>query len=32
MAAIVRRTETGWQILALRENEGASDFTPFPPH
>src|SRR5271154_5875986 len=31
MAAIVRRTDTGWQILALRENEGASDFTPFPP-
>ena len=31
MAAIVRRTENGWQILALRENEGAPDFTPFPP-
>lgn len=31
MAAILRRTDTGWQILALRENEGASDFTPFPP-
>jgi uncharacterized protein (TIGR02246 family) len=31
MTAVVRRTETGWQILALRENEGASDFTPFPP-
>jgi uncharacterized protein (TIGR02246 family) len=31
MAAVVRRTETGWQILALRENAGASDFTSFPP-
>lgn len=31
MAAIVRRTDAGWQILALRENEGAPDFTPFPP-
>jgi uncharacterized protein (TIGR02246 family) len=31
MAAIVRRTETGWQILALRENAGASNFTPFLP-
>ena len=31
MTAVVRHTESGWQILALRENEGASDFTPFPP-
>ena len=31
MTAILGRTDQGWQILALRENEGAQDFTPFPP-
>lgn len=31
MTAVLGRTEQGWQILALRENEGAPDFTPFPP-
>ena len=32
MTAVLGRTDQGWQILALRENEGAADFTAFPPH
>jgi len=31
MAAVIGRTEEGWRILALRENGGASTFSPFPP-
>lgn len=31
LAAVIGRTSSGWQILALRENEGAADFTSFPP-
>lgn len=31
IAAVVGRTASGWKILALRENEGAADLTPFPP-
>jgi uncharacterized protein (TIGR02246 family) len=31
LAAVIGRTSSGWQILALRENEGAADLTPFPP-
>jgi len=31
LVAVLGRTPSGWQILALRENEGAADFTTFPP-
>src|SRR5215469_6470946 len=31
LVAVLGRTSSGWQILALRENEGAADFTSFPP-
>jgi uncharacterized protein (TIGR02246 family) len=31
LVAVIGRTSSGWQILALRENEGAADFTPYPP-
>ena len=31
LVAVAAKDNSGWRILALRENRGASDFTAFPP-